>query len=74
MSRQLLHISKLEPFKQWLINEGIGFRPGKGDYQVLQVLTEKGWQCVFSKNEMPEHYTSNKYLDPLIRKFIEDSK
>lgn len=66
-----LHISKLDAFKLWLNDHGIAHRPGKGDYQVLQVRTpNNGWQCVFRKNEMPEHFTVNEKLMPLVRRFI----
>lgn len=73
--RCLLHISKFEDFKQWLIKNDIEFRPGKGFWQVLQVRTPNyGWQIVFSRADMKEHYSVNEKLTPLIRQFIEDSK
>lgn len=70
-NRILLHKTKLEAFKLWLDSHGIAHRPGKGDYQALQVLSpESGWQVVFTKNEMPEHYTVNAKLVPIVRNFI----
>lgn len=71
----LLHISKLDEFKNWLTNNDIPFRPGKGHYQVIQVMTKgDGWQVVFRKNEMPEHFSINHRLMPTVRKFIRESK
>ena len=70
----LLHKSKLDAFIAYLDANNIGHRPGKGDYQVLQVLTAKGWQVVFRKSDMPEHFTVNKALVPTVRRFIGESK
>lgn len=50
MSRCLLHKSKLEDFKAFLDSEGIQHRPGKGDWQALQVCKDgKHWNCVFNE-------------------------
>lgn len=69
--RNLLHKSKLDEFQLWCRANNIATRPGKGDYQVLQVLTPRsGWQVVFRKNDMPEHLTVNAALEPLVREFI----
>ena len=57
------------------IVEGIAHRPGKGAWQVLQVQTfSHGWQVVFSRADMPEHYTVNEKLMPTVRKFLESRK
>jgi len=73
MSRRLLHISKLEHFKQWLDKEGIAHRPPRGDYQVLQVCKNgKNWNCVYSRHDMPEHYTTDRHLDNLVIKFARE--
>ena len=70
MKRCLLHINQLEAFKAWLDANGIPHRPGKGCYQVLQVDTPKhGWQVVFSRDAMPEHYAINEKLIPTVRSF-----
>lgn len=66
-NRYTLHVSKLDDFKEWLNSEGIPYRPGKGNYQVLQVRTEKdGWQCIFKRDDMPEHYSVNDKLMRLV--------
>jgi hypothetical protein len=69
-NRCTLHKTHLEEFKEWLETTGVAWRAGKGDYQVLQVLTQAdGWQVVFRKNSMPEHFSVNEKLMPLVREF-----
>jgi hypothetical protein len=71
--RCLLHKTKLEPFKTFLDESGIPHRPGKGDYQVLQVYLPKiGWQVMFDKHS-PEHYTVNEKLLPTVRRFLREN-
>ena len=75
MSRSLLHITKLEAFKAWLDTQGIAHRPGKGDWQVLQVCKDgTHWNCVYSRNTMPEHFTTDRHLDSLVVKFCNENK
>ena len=73
--RCTLHKTHLEEFKRFLRDEAIAYRDGKGQYQVLQVQTpESGWQVVFSKGSMPEHYSVNSALMPLVRMFYNKRK
>lgn len=70
-----LHIKHLDTFKTWLDVKGIAYRPGKGEYQVLQVLTRyHGWQVVYRRNDMPEHYTINNGLKGLVRLFLREKE
>ena len=70
MSKCLLHKTKLEEFKSFLDKEGLPHREGKGDWQVLQVCKDgKHWNCVFTRLDMPEHFTTDKHLDGLVAKF-----
>jgi hypothetical protein len=74
-NRNSLHIDKLELFKTWLSENDIKFRPGKGDFQVLQVETVKnGYQCIYSRFDMPEHYTVQDKLMPLVKRFIKETR
>lgn len=74
-NRDTLHINKLDDFKKYLDSQGIAYRPGKGAYQVLQVQTSKhGWQCIFKRHNMPEHYSINDKLYPLVRQFLNANK
>lgn len=78
MSRNLLHKSKLEPFKEWLTTQGLPHRPPRGDYDVLQVLVLHKeallWMCVFDRHTAPEHYTVDSRMEPLVRRFIKEQK
>lgn len=68
--RNLLHITKLNSFILWLNKEGISHRPGRGAYQVLQVCKDgTNWYCIYERNHMPEHYSTDRRLDSLVRKF-----
>lgn len=68
--RCTLHKTHLEEFKQFLADEGIAYRNGKGPYQILQVQTHQdGWQVVFVKREMPEHFSVNSKLMPIVNLF-----
>lgn len=74
MSRSLLHKSKIGDFKTWLTKRGITWRPGRGNYQVIQVLTTKhGWQVVYDRESAPEHYTVTWPLEMTVKRFINDS-
>ncbi|WP_143757418.1 hypothetical protein [Burkholderia singularis] len=75
MSRCLLHKTKLESFKSWMTETGIEHRPGRGDFQILQIKTKNGqWQCIFDRIEAPEHYTVAWPLEPIVRRFIRANK
>lgn len=70
MAKNLLHITKLADFKTWLDAKGIAHRPGRGDWQVLQVCKDgTHWNCVYERIEMPEHYSTDRHLDSLVRAF-----
>lgn len=75
MHKHTLHKSRLDAFKLWLTGEGYEHRPGRGDYQVLQVLTTlSGWQVVFTSEKDTDHYTVNKKLMPLVDEFIRSKR
>ena len=75
MSRCLLHKSRLEAFRTYLTERGIEHRPGRGDFQVLQVMTGKSsWQVIYDRLNAPEHYTVTGPLEPTVRKFIKETR
>lgn len=75
MSKNLLHITKLEEFKAWLDSEKIPHRPGKGEWQALQVCKDgKNWSSIFIRLDMPEHFTTDWRLDKLVGKFCRARK
>lgn len=73
--RNLLHISKMPEFKKWLTDHGYLWRPGRGGYEVIQVSKDgKHWNCVYRRHHMPEHYTTDRRLDPLVMQFIKEHR
>lgn len=50
--RGLLKVTEVERFRMWLEANGQAWRPGKGDYQLLQVQIGKDWPaiCVDAKS------------------------
>ena len=75
MNRHLLHKNKVEDFKSWLDAQGISHRPGRGDYEILQVLRADGqWFKLYSRLRMPEHVTVQEPLVALVRRYVDDRK
>lgn len=75
MSRNLLHKSKLEDFKAWLDAKKRVHRPGRGDFQVLQVaVPHNQWAVVYDRIEAPEHYTVTWPLESTVRQFIQETR
>lgn len=73
MSRCMLHKSKLEEFKDWLTSNNYAHRPGRGDWQVLQVCKDgKNWNSVYERAHMPEHFTTDRHLDSLVSRFCKE--
>lgn len=74
-NRATLHKSKLEDFKEYLDAREIAYRPGKGVWEELQVLTPKyGWQCIYSRGSMPEHLTVQDKLCPLMWNYLREKR
>ena len=70
-----LRKSKLEDFKKYLDSIGVAYRPGKGTWQELQVLTSKwGWQCLYNKTDMPEYFTMQDKLTSLVESYSKKRK
>ena len=75
MSRNMLHKTHLADFTQWLEDKDYPVRPGKGDWQVLQVWIGGVWYAVYERLFMPEHLTvAGNKLEKLVRKFYDDRK
>lgn len=76
-SKNLLHRSKLEEFKEWLEkNYGWVIQDTKGIYEVLR--WSKGeygepMKIIFN-GKSKEHYTCNEASIPYVKKFISESK
>jgi adenylate kinase family enzyme len=74
-NRRTLHKTQLDEFKKYLADRGIAFRDGKGQYQVLQVMTlSEGWGCVYERNDMKEHFTVQDKLNPIVIGFYSEKR
>ena len=74
-SRDILHKSKLDAVKEWLDSQGIPHRPGRGDYDVLQVqVAAPEWFCIFDRLSAKEHYTVDKRLVRTVIRFIQAAR
>ncbi len=73
--RNLLHVDHIEPFKEWLDGNQIKWRPGVGDYEVIQIECGKKWIPIFARldtlagNKLV-HYTIWGPVVPLVQKFL----
>lgn len=75
MSRNLLAKTKLDAFKAWMDSKGIEHRPGRGTFEVEQIKMKNGtWQCIFDRLKAPEHYTVPYPLEPMVIRFISESR
>lgn len=76
MSRNLLHKSKLVDLKLWLNAQGISWREGRGDWQLMQIRQpgRTQWDVIYERLEMKEHVTVVRPLEAMIHKFIQESK
>ncbi|MBI1415554.1 hypothetical protein GU240_19025 [Acinetobacter baumannii] len=71
--RALLHKSKLEDFKSWLIANQIQYREGKGDFQVLQVEVKDRFYPIYDRLQ-GAHFTTQRELIPLVKRYIASKK
>ncbi|MDH2524667.1 hypothetical protein [Acinetobacter baumannii] len=71
--RALLHKSKLEDFKSWLIANQIQYRDGKGDFQVLQVEVKDRFYPIYDRFQ-GDHFTTQRELIPLVKRYIASEK
>lgn len=76
-SRNLLAVSKLEEFKEWLVKEGWQIEPCKGKYEVLRArhYTENKPLIIYKKiKDNLVHLSVSDYDAKFIRQFIESKK
>jgi len=74
MSRNLLHIKRFDEFRQWAIDKGFEWRGGRDFYQLGQVCVDGKWHAIYQRNHMPEHVTVVTPLEPLVRRFIRETR
>lgn len=68
--RNLLHKTKLEDFKQWLIKQGWIIQEPKGFYEVLRVSRDKETIIIFEKLDSKEHYTVQDNSLDMVRAYL----
>lgn len=73
MKRGMLHKTKLEDFKCFLIGQQVQYREGKGDYQVLQVEIKGRFYPIYDRHK-GDHFTTQQELMPLIGKYLRNMK
>lgn len=65
----------LPAFKNWLDSQSIAHRPGKGEYQMLQVKRSSGWEILYSSPNYQDYCKAGStQLVDLFREFNADSK
>lgn len=73
-SRCLLHKSKLDAFKKWLVGEGWIEWPTKSVWEVLRMRRQGAIVLVYTKADLKEHYTTHGEALKQVRIFIRESK
>ena len=74
-NRCLLHKTKLEDFKIWLINDGWIIEKTKNFYEVLRATKpHKKPLIIFKRNDLKEHYTVQGIYVGLVYQFIRNKK
>jgi len=78
MSRCLLHKLKLEEFIQWCNDNGFVAVKVDIDYQVAYVRPKNSklrlGYGIWRRDNMPEHYTVDWRLEPIVRLYIKQKK
>jgi hypothetical protein len=72
-TRNLLHRSKLEEFKQWAVGQGYREDTGSGLYQVLRLRPPEGsGMIVFYERDSGKHVTSHDEGTSLVRRWLRE--
>lgn len=69
----VLQINQLEAFKSWLDSQDIPNRPGKGQYEALQVFLGRDWHKLYRTDRMVSHLSVQAALVPLLRRFVAEA-
>lgn len=75
-NRNLLHKSKLEDFKAWLIDKGWTVQEGKSTWEVMRARNchRNEPLIVYAKKGLKEHYSIMERDIDIVKGFIEDCK
>lgn len=69
-TRNLLHKSHLDAFKEWLIKTGYQIHDTKGVYEVLRASKGSKWLIVYRKDSLNEHYSVRDIDYSTVRRFL----
>ena len=69
-TRNLLHKSHLEQFKEWLIKTGYQIHGTKGLYEVLRASRGSKMLIVYRKTDLKEHYSVRDIDCSTVRRFL----
>ncbi len=65
----------LDKFKEYLDNEGIPHRAGKGEYQALQVYYGGAWGILYLSKTTPDHANAKTdAMSDLVESFLKSNK
>lgn len=73
-NRGLLHVDRLDDFKEWLIRHGYVFVPTKSIYEVIRAV--KGYETViiYRRSTTNQHFTVPSAYVRLVRQFTKETK
>ena len=69
-TRNLLHKSHLDAFKEWLINNGWQIHDPRGLYEVLRASKGGKWLIVYRRADAKEHYSVRDVDYSTVRRFL----
>lgn len=56
-TRNILHQSRLEAFREWLVKDGWQIHDPTGIYEVLRAKKGGRWLIVYRRTDAKEHYS-----------------
>lgn len=71
--RGTLAKTRLGEFRAWLTANGYETRPGKGDYEVLQVKVGGKWERIWDKRTT-KHLSVMENFMPIVLRFIRETR
>ena len=72
--RDLLHLTKLLKFKEWMEEDGWESVPVKGEYEVLRLIKLKEKPVIFYSRLGGQHASIDDNFVPLVRRFLNKDK
>lgn len=72
--RNLLHVSKLNQFKEYVVSIGYELQETKGIYEVLRATSKTDCIIIYKKQESKEHLSVMQKDVLLVLKFLNKSR